>query len=66
MLNLTASNPNGRKAEIRQSEEPYNVGYSVFTWHDCGNGVLLWREKHELTWDNAYTIVMNWLNDGVF
>lgn len=62
MLNFTGSTPSGLKAEIRQSESPYDIGYSVFTWRDDGNGVILWREEHELTWEAAYTRALNWLN----
>ena len=61
MQNFTGSNPNGKKAEIRQSESPYETGYSVFTWHDDGSGVILWREQHELVWDSAYNIATDWL-----
>lgn len=61
-LNYTASNPNGRKAQIRQSTEPWDHGYSVFTWHDDGTGVILWREKHELEWDDAFAIAQQWIN----
>ncbi len=63
MLNFSGSEPSGRKAQIRESESPYDQGYSVFTWHDSGNGVMLWREKHEITpWAQAYSIAAKWLN----
>jgi len=63
MLNFTGSDPSGRKAQIRESESPYDYGYSVFTWHDSGNGVMLWSEKHEVTpWAQAYSIAAQWLN----
>ena len=61
MQNFKGSNPNGNKAEVRQSENPWNTGYSVFTWRDNGSGVLLWREKHELSWEAAFTIASDWL-----
>jgi hypothetical protein len=60
-LNFTASNPNGNKAQIRKSEEPWDKGYSVFTWKDSGSGVILWREKHELPWDMAFQIATDWV-----
>ena len=63
MLNFSGSEPSGRKAEIRESEAPYDDGYSVFTWHDDGTGVILWREHHEVKpWIAAYSIAAKWLN----
>lgn len=61
-LNYTASNPDGRKCEVRQSENLWDKGYSVFTWLDVGTGVIQWREKHELEWNNAYRIAQEWVN----
>ena len=63
-LNFKGSSPNGRKAEIRKSENPYETGFSVFTWHDSGNGVILWRENHEIEWSEAFRIASEWLNKG--
>lgn len=62
MLNFTGSNPQGFKAQVRHSEMPYDTGYSVFTWRDDGTGVILWREQHELAWNDAYSIAQEWLN----
>ena len=59
-LSFRGSNPAGYRAEIRETE----YGYSVFTWHDKGGksgGVILWREKHALTWENAFSIASDWL-----
>lgn len=61
MLNFKGSAPLGLKAEVRQSESPYDHGFSVFTWCDDGTSVILWREEHELTWDSAYNRAVNWL-----
>ena len=61
MQNFKGSNPNGNKAEIRQSDSPYETGYSVFTWRDDGSGVILWKEKHELTWNEAFCIASEWI-----
>ena len=60
-LNFTGSNPDGYKARICQSEDPYETGYSVFTWRDK-NGVHAWREEHELTWDAAFRVAKAWLD----
>ena len=63
MLNFSGSDPSGRKAQIRESESPYNEGFSVFTWHDSGNGIVLWREQHEVTpWIKAFSIATKWLD----
>ena len=62
MQNFTGSNPNGRKAEIRQSESPWGNGYSVFTWHDDGTGVIMCGEQHEMSWDAAFAVASDWLN----
>jgi len=63
-LNFTASTPNGNKCEIRQSSDPYESGYSVFTWNDNGTnrGIIQWRESHELPWDTAFVIATSWVN----
>jgi len=63
-LNFTASAPNGNKCEIRQSSDPYDHGYSVFTWNDNGTnrGVIQWRESHELPWGTAFVIATSWVN----
>ena len=63
-LNFTASAPNGNKCEIRQSSDPYESCYSVFTWNDNGTnrGVIQWRESHELPWDTAFVIATSWVN----
>ena len=60
-LHFTGSNPYGYKAEIRNSVEPYEKDFSVFTWRDV-NGVHAWREKHELTWTDAFNIAREWLS----
>lgn len=62
MLNFKGYSPSGFKAEIRQSETPYEIGFSVFTWKDDGSGVILWREKHELCWEDAFKIATDWIN----
>lgn len=59
-LNFTGSNPHGYKAEIRNSGDPYENGFSVFTWRDV-NGVHAWREKHGLPWGDAFKIAQAWL-----
>ena len=61
MLNFSGSSPSGFKAQIRKSEDPYEFGFSVFTWKDDGSGVILWREKHELSWEDAYRVASDWL-----
>lgn len=61
-LNFSTSAPNGNKAQIRKSADPYEFGYSVFTWNDNGKGVILWREHHELPWNTAYSIATKWTN----
>jgi len=61
MQNFTGSNPNGNKAKLRQSESPWEKGYSVFTWHDDGTGVIMWREQHEMSWDAAFAVASDWL-----
>lgn len=57
MKNFTGSNPNGYKAEIQTAPD----GFSVFTWRDNGSGVILWREKHNLSWATAFTIATDWI-----
>ena len=63
-LNFTASAPNGNKCEIRKSCEPWDKGYSVFTWNDneTTRGVIQWREFHELPWDTAFIIATSWVD----
>lgn len=70
MMNLcfTGSNgQNGRKAEIRQTcDSDYRsdeTGFSVFTWTDKGEGVLLWREAHGLEWSEAFDRAFQWLEN---
>lgn len=67
-LNFTASAPTGRRAEIRSTQSldyrADQTGYSLFTWHDDGNGVILWRERHEMAWPDAYGEALDWLNGG--
>ena len=64
-LNFKGSNPGGFRAEIRKSSDPYDHGFSVFTWRDDGCGVILWRERHELDWSEALAIASDWLKHGV-
>ena len=61
MLSFTGSNPKGQKAKVRKSKSPWENGFSVFTWSDNGTGVILWRETHELSWDDAYKTAQDWL-----
>ena len=63
-LNFKGSAPNGNKAEIRTSSDPYEHGYSVFTWNDNGTerGVIQWRESHGIPWDTAFIIAKTWLD----
>jgi len=62
MLNFSGSEPSGRNAQIREIESPYDYGYSVFTWHDSGKGIVLWREQHEIQqWADAFKIATDWL-----
>lgn len=65
MQNFTGSNPTGYKAEIRSTDtidyRKDEDGFSVFTWHDSGLGVCLWREKHSLSWDEAFATAQNWI-----
>lgn len=59
-LSFRGSNPDGYRAEIRESDG----GYSVFTWYDKGGksgGVILWREKHGLIWPDAFSTASKWL-----
>lgn len=63
-LNFRGSAPNGNKAKIRKSSDPYEHGYSVFTWNDNGTkrGIIQWRESHEIPWDTAFIIAKSWLD----
>jgi hypothetical protein len=65
MKNFTGSNPTGHKAEIRSTDSiDYRTGedgFSVFTWHDSNLGLCLWREKHGLSWDEAFATAQSWL-----
>ena len=67
MQNFKGSNPAGFKAEIRSTDSidyrKGEKGYSLFTWKDDGSGVYLWREQHEMTWQDAYTKAVEWLNN---
>lgn len=65
-LTFNGSSPNGNKATIRSTNlQDYRKdenGYSVFTWRDDGSGVILWREQHEMAWEDAFKKATDWLN----
>lgn len=56
---FSASNTNGNRAKIQKATN----GYSVFVWRDNG-AVVLWQERHELTWSCAYMSANLWLNNS--
>lgn len=68
MIDLVFTGSTGPyKAEIRvtnsldyRPDSPADT-YSVFTWHDNGEGVILWREAHDLPWFDAFTRATDWL-----
>lgn len=62
---FTASNTNGRKAEVRKCEGPCenSQAYSAFTWIVDFDyySVKEWKEHHDLSYEQAFKACADWV-----